>query len=336
MPACLGVQLRDMRRPIGAALLVSAVAVIAASPCAAQQTGPSPSVNQPAAAGPPSADALPLPPPTGPDRRTQAPPDPVIANVEGHPIHLSELGQAEETLPPNLRQLPFESLYPILLDRMIDHEVLAMMARHHGLEDNPQVRHEIEAATTRILEGAWLAIDATPKVTEQAVRAVYEREYANRPASEEVRARHILVPTREEAMKVIDELKKGADFATLAKQVSKDPDGQRGGDLGFFRREQVWPDFADLAFSLQPGEVGPNPIHNEFGWHVVKVEERRLVAPPGYSEVHDRIRQELLAQAIQQSVERARTQMVIHKYNLDGTEIEPGPHLLPSPGPTPR
>ncbi|MEA2739348.1 MAG: peptidyl-prolyl cis-trans isomerase [Acetobacteraceae bacterium] len=268
----------------------------------------------------------------------QGTPDPVVGSVEGHLIYLSELGEASRTLPENLRGLPFDTLYPVLLDRMIDHEALVMMAKRKGMEEKKQVQRDIQAATERILEGAYLGEVAAPQVTEQAIQARYNRQFGNRPATEEVRARHILVTTEAEARKVLEELQKGADFATVARVVSKDPDASKGGDLGFFRREQVWPSFADVAFSLQPGQVGPNPIRNEFGWHVVKVEEKRLVAPPSFSDIHDQLRQELLAGAVQQAIASARSQMAIHRFNLDGSELDTGPRLSAtgSAGPQPR
>jgi peptidyl-prolyl cis-trans isomerase C len=253
--------------------------------------------------------------------------DPVVASVEGHLIYLSDLGEASKTLPPNLRGMPFDTLYPVLLDRMVDHEALVMMAERKGLDQTKQVQHDIQEATERILEGAYLGEVAAPQVTEQAIQARYNREFANRPATEEVRARHILVGTEAEARKVLEDLKKGADFATVARLVSKDPDGVKGGDLGFFRREQVWPGFADVAFSLQPGQVAPNPIKNEFGWHVIKVEERRLVAPPSFSDIHDQLKQDILAAAVQRAIANARGQLVIHRYNLDGSEIDNSPKL---------
>ena len=256
--------------------------------------------------------------------------DPVVGSVEGHLVYLSELGRASQTLPESLRGLPFETLYPVLLDRMIDHQALVIMARRNGLEENPQVKREIQAATERILEGAWLGVEATPKVTEQAIQDRYNKLFANRPATEEVRARHILVTTEPEALKILDDLKNGADFTTLAKLLSKDPDGQKGGDIGFFRREQVWPGFSDMAFALQPGQIGPKPIRNEFGWHIIKVDERRLVAPPGYSEIHDKLRQELTGQVVQEVIAAARSQMAIHRFNLDGSEMDTGPRLRPA------
>ena len=260
-------------------------------------------------------------------RPAQTSPDPIIALVEGHPIYLSQLGRATRDLPENLRGLPFDTLYPVLLDRIVDHEALVTMARRGGLEDRPDVQEEIQAATGRILEGAYLSQEASPKVTEAAIQARYNRQFADRPAAEEVRARHILVASEGEARKVLDDLRKGADFATTARVLSKDPDGARGGDLGFFRREQVWPGFGDVAFSLQPGQLAPDPVKNEFGWHIIKVEEKRLVAPPGYSEAHDQLQQELLSAAVAQTVEQARAQLSIRRFNLDGTTLDTGPKL---------
>jgi peptidyl-prolyl cis-trans isomerase C len=263
-------------------------------------------------------------PDTGPSEGVA---DPVVGSVEGHLIYLSDLGEAAKSLPENLRALPFDTLYPMLLDRVIDHEALVIMARRDGLEEKKQVQHDIQAATERTLEGAYLGEVALPLVTEQAIQARYNRLYANHPATEEVRARHILVTTEAEARKVLEDLHHGADFATIARVLSKDPDAAKGGDLGFFRREQVWPGFADVAFSLQPGQVGPDPIKNEFGWHVIKVEEKRLVAPPSLADVHDQLRQELLASAVQQAIADARRQLSIHRFNLDGSGLDNGPRL---------
>jgi peptidyl-prolyl cis-trans isomerase C len=271
--------------------------------------------------------------PQPPGAPTPPPADPVVASVEGHPIYLSDLGEASKTLPENLRGMPFDTLYPVLLNRMVDHEALVIMARRNGLEEQKQVQRDIQAATERILEGAYLGQVAAPLVTEQAILARYNQQYANRSATEEVHARHILVGTEAEARKVLDDLHKGADFATIARVLSKDPDAVKGGDLGFFRREQVWPGFADVAFALQPGQVGPNPIRNEFGWHVIKVEERRLTAPPSLADVHDQIRQDLLAAAIQKAIAGARSQLMIHRFNVDGSEFTNTSRLNPAGAP---
>lgn len=249
------------------------------------------------------------------------PSDPVVAIVEGHMIYLSDVGRAVPQMPENLRGLPFQTLFPVVLDRLIDHQALVQLALRQHLDNDPVVRRELQDATDRVLEGALLSRAAKPQVSEEAIQARYAKEYAGRPAAEEVRARHILVSKEDEAKELIAKLNKGADFPTLAKQFSKDPDAANGGDLGFFRRDQVWPEFADTAFALQPGQISQTPIHNEFGWHIVKVEERRIVAPPTYSEVHDALRTKLLQEAVQKEIDQARSQLTIHKFNVDGSPL---------------
>jgi peptidyl-prolyl cis-trans isomerase C len=260
----------------------------------------------------------------------RSPSDPVVGVVEGHLIYLSDVGRAVPQLPENLRGLPFDTLFPVVLDRIIDHQALVAIARRRRLDDDPAVKRDIDAATNRILEGALLAHDAVPNTTEDKIQARYNKQYMGKPATEETHARHILVSTEAEANKLIAELTKGADFATLAKHDSKDPDRDSGGDLGFFRRDQVWPEFADVAFALQPGQFSQTPIHNEFGWHIVKVEERRIVAPPSYSDVHDAIRQTLLQEAVQRTIDEARGELSIRKYNVDGSALGAVPDITPA------
>ena len=270
--------------------------------------------------------ALPAAPPGGDTPRAPigSMSDPVVASADGRLIHLSDLARAAKTLPESMRGLPFDTVMPILLERMVDHEALIIAARRAGLDTKPEIQREMRAASERALESAWLAIVTPSRVTEAAVAAQYNRQYANRPATQEVRARHILVGAEADAKAVLADLAKGADFATLARSVSKDSDARSGGDLGFFRRDQVWPAFAEAAFSLQPGQIAATPLHNEFGWHIVKTEEKRTVAPPALSEIREQIRQELTAQAVREAIADARAQMIIRRFNLDGSELDAG------------
>jgi peptidyl-prolyl cis-trans isomerase C len=261
------------------------------------------------------------PPDTKIANTRQAAPDPVVANVEGHPIYLSDLGDAIRSLPEALQKMPFEVIYPTLLDRMVDHEALVLMARARKLDEDPAVKRQVDAASARVLEGALLERAAVPQVTEAAIQERYARDFAGRPATEEVHARHILVSSEDEAKRLIGELNKGVDFATLARRFSKDPDNARGGDLGFFRHDQVWAGFADLAFSLKPGEVAQKPIFNEFGWHVVQVMERRSVPPPSLEQAHDAIRKELLQEAVRRVVAEAREGLEVHKFDMGGAPM---------------
>jgi peptidyl-prolyl cis-trans isomerase C len=251
--------------------------------------------------------------------------------------------------------MPFGEIYSMLLDPMIDHENLVRQARRGKLDNDPAVRRQIDATTARILEDALLQHSGVPAVTEAAIQARYARDFANQPAveTEEVRARHILVRSEAEAKRLIDELNKGADFATLVQSFSEDPDRVDGGDTGFIRRGQVIPQVgakpvlslepnqisqppghailppapvvsqegADLVFSLKPNEVAQTPIHNAFGWHVVQVLERRRIPPKTSAQIHDEIRQQLRIEAMEPLVAKARDGLVVQKFNLNGTPM---------------
>ena len=157
--------------------------------------------------------------------------NPVLATVDGHPIHLQDVEQAAAGLPPNLRGLPPQTLYPMLLTRMIDARALVIEARREKLEQTPVVQKQIAAVTDQVLENAVLTKEVAPQITDAALKARFDKTMAGKPGAEEVHARHILVPTKEEAEKIIAQLNKGANFAALAKKYSKDPGAADGGDL---------------------------------------------------------------------------------------------------------
>ena len=130
-----------------------------------------------------------------------------------------------------------------------------------------------------------------PLVTDEAVRARYERDLAGKPGEPEVHARHILVATEADADAIIAELKKGGDFAAIAKARSTDPGAAQGGDLGWFKQGDMLPEFSAVAFALQPGQITDNPVHTRYGWHVIKVEERRAAPPPSFEQARDELAQ---------------------------------------------
>jgi peptidyl-prolyl cis-trans isomerase C len=247
------------------------------------------------------------------------PGDPVVARVDGEPILLSDLAAAVRDLPEEIRGAPTQMLYPLLLDQMIAGRAVTAAARRAQLDQDAEVRARIRRAEEQELQQAWLSREIATRVDDAAVRARYDREIAARPAEEEVRARHILVPTESEARAALAEIRGGADFMAVAQRRSTGPGAREGGDLGFFRRADMVPEFATAAFALQPGQVSEAPVRSPFGWHVIKVEERRTAAPPPFDEVAQAIRQQLMEAEVQAAVERARTAARIERFNLDGT-----------------
>jgi peptidyl-prolyl cis-trans isomerase C len=263
-----------------------------------------------------SKSAGPAPGATAP---SSAAPDPIVAKVNGQAIHLSDLSDAAKTLPPQMQAMPPQVLYPMLIDQLVDRQALADEARKVGLDKDPVVQKQMAAASDRALQGALISKEVGPKVSEEAVRARYDQEIAGKPGEEQVRARHILVPTEPEANDIIAQLKKGADFAALAKQHSKDPGAAQGGDLGFFKKGDMVPEFADAAFALQPGQFSQTPVHTQFGWHVIKLEERKRAEAPGYEQAHDELRQKMIQEDVQRVLQQARNDATVEKFNLDGS-----------------
>lgn len=251
-----------------------------------------------------------------------AAPDPVVARVDGQPIYQSEVAAAAAELPPQLRQAPLAALVPLLINQLIDEKALAIAAQKAGLGNEPKIKSEIARARDTVLANAWLRLEIVPAITKPALAAAYKQDYVDKPGALEVHARHILVPTKQEAEKIIAELNKGADFATLAKKLSQDQGSvASGGDLGFFKKSDMITPFADAAFALKPGQYTKTPVHTEFGWHVIEVLAVRRAPPPPFAKVADAIRQKLVLQAGAKAMKKALARVMVQRFNLDGTPI---------------
>jgi peptidyl-prolyl cis-trans isomerase C len=248
-----------------------------------------------------------------------APADPILATVNGLPIHMSDVQAAANTLPAQLQQLPPDQLFPLLVNQQIDRKALLIAAKKEELERNKTVAAEMEAAADEKLEDAYVQQQVAPAVTTAAIQAEYNKDYANKPGPEQVDARHILVKTQAEAQAIIAQLDKGADFATLAQKNSIDPGAKNGGELGWFSQSEMVPAFANAAFALQPGHYTKTPVQTQFGWHVILCEGKRTAPPPALADVQDTIRQNLADAAIKTTLSNARSKVKIVLDNPDGT-----------------
>src|SRR5690606_2106787 len=206
--------------------------------------------------------------------------DPVVAKVAGEDIHLSDLEAAKQQLPDQLRAMPTALIYQPLLERVIDGKLLAAASRKANLADDAEVKKRIAELQERVMQDVYLEREINARITDEAIQKRYEAYIKDHKAEEQVRARHILVRTREEAETIIKEIGKGGDFAEIAKARSIDPARDQGGDLGFFGRGEMVPEFAVEAFKLQPGAYTKEPVKTQFGWHIIKVEERRTKPAP--------------------------------------------------------
>jgi peptidyl-prolyl cis-trans isomerase C len=175
-----------------------------------------------------------------------------------------------------------------VLSFLIDMKIVAKAAEDKKIENNDDFKKRLAFTRNRLLMDSLLASEGKAATTDEAMKKVYDDAAKQISGEQEVHARHILVETEDEAKAVEDELKKGADFAELAKKKSKDPGASDGGDLGFFTKDQMVPEFSAVAFALEPGKIS-DPVKSQFGWHVIKVEEKRNRKAPDFDQVKGQI-----------------------------------------------
>ena len=184
--------------------------------------------------------------------------------------------------------------------------VLSQAAEQQKLGERPDVKHRLAFDRNRLLMEALLQDAGKAAVSDEAEHKVYEEAIKQMASEEEVHARHILVPTEDEAKAILAQLKSGADFAALAKEKSKDPGAAEGGDLGYFTKEQMVPEFAAVAFKLDKGELS-DPVKTQFGWHIIKVEDKRIKPTPTFDQVKTQIDNYIVAPGAGAMVEKLRS-----------------------------
>jgi peptidyl-prolyl cis-trans isomerase C len=231
--------------------------------------------------------------------------NPVLAKVNGSEIRQSDVNVAEEELGPSLAQMDPAARQDNVLSFLIDMKIIAKAAEDKKIENSDDFKKRLAFARDRLLMDKLLASEGKAALTPDAMKTVYDDASKQITSEQEVHARHILVPTEEEAKKIEDQLKKGADFAELAKKESKDPGASDGGDLGFFTKEQMVPEFSKVAFELEPGKIS-DPVKTQFGWHIIKVEEKRARKAPDFEQVKPQIEQYVTRKAQAEYVAKLR------------------------------
>lgn len=238
--------------------------------------------------------------------------DPVLAKVNGAEIKKSDVALAEEELGPSLAQMDPSTKDENVLAFLIDMKIVAKAAEDKKVADGEEFKKRLAFARNRLLMDSLLAQEGKAATNDDAMKKVYEEASKQITGEQEVRARHILVETEDEAKAVKAELDKGADFAELAKKKSKDPGSADGGDLGFFTKEQMVPEFSAVAFTLEPGKIS-DPVKSQFGWHVIKVEEKRSRKAPDFEQVKSQIENYVTRKAQADYVAKLRAEAKVER-----------------------
>ena len=245
--------------------------------------------------------------------------DPVIAIVDGSAIKRSDLLNVQRSLPAQFQQMPLETLFPLLIDRMIDAKLLALAGRRDNLGNDAEIRSRVASYEERLIQETYLTRKIGAATSDDAVRTRFQKFVTDNPAEAEVSARHILVATEQKAKEIVAELKKGGDFAKLAADNTLDPSGkQSGGDLGFFKKGEMVPEFSEVAFKLREGEIADAPVKSQFGWHVIKVDKIRQQTQ-NLEEVREQIVNEISQEIVNGEVVKLRQTAKVERFNLDGS-----------------
>jgi peptidyl-prolyl cis-trans isomerase C len=247
--------------------------------------------------------------------------DPIVAKVDSVEIRRSDIVKTLESLPPQVQQMPMQQVYPVLIERMIDSKLIAREARKTKLEQDPDVKRRVADFEDRVLQEVFLDRSVRAKIDDKAINERYQEFLKSNPPQEEVHARHILVADEKKAKEVIEKLKKGEDFAALAKANSSDGSANEGGDLGFFTKDMMVPEFADAAFLLKAGEFTQEPVKTQFGFHVIKLEQRRLANPPSLEEVKGELTADMTQEKIQEVVGDLRKGAKVETFDIEGKPL---------------
>lgn len=248
--------------------------------------------------------------------------DPVVARVNGEELRRSDVTRMVAQLPPQVQQMPIEMIYPAVIDQLVSGKLVAAAGYKAKLADSAEVKDEIKRAEERAVQRAFIQKEMKTRITPKALDEAYQAYLKQNPPQDEVKAAHILVEKEDEAKAIIAELAKGGDFAKLAKEKSKDSvAAQQGGDLGYFTKDAMVEPFAVAAFAMAKGEVSKEPVKTQFGFHIIKVEDKRTQPAPTLDEVKPQLEQTLSKDLVTALVEELRGAAKVETFQIDGSPM---------------
>jgi peptidyl-prolyl cis-trans isomerase C len=252
-------------------------------------------------------------------------PDPVVARIDGQPVRLSDLESAKSLLPPRVRKLPTKAMYRPLLERVITQKLITAAGRKANVQNDPLVKKRLAQVEARLIHDVYLGKRVEKQVTDKAVEKRYKEFLKLRKGGTEVNARHILVKTEKEALAIIGQLRKGANFAKLAKQKSTGPTKVQGGNLGWFGKGDMVKEFDAVVFTLKIGQVAPKPVRTQYGWHVIKVIGKRKKSAPKLAAVRTQLIQTMAREFYDAEVKRLTAAAKIERFDLSGKPLKAAP-----------
>ena len=254
----------------------------------------------------------------------------ILAKVDGTAITEDDYNDALADIGPGLpEKLEGPEREKYVLDYLIDLRLVAKQALADKLDGTADFARRLAYYHDKLAMEGLLTNVAKSATTEEAERKAYDEAAKAQPPEPEVHARHILLPTEEEAKAALARIKAGEDFAKVATELSKDPAGD-GGDLGWFTKDRMVPEFADAAFKLEPGQVS-DPVKSQFGWHIIKVEGKRMKTFPPFEQVKDQAARFVAQKAQTALITSLRDKAKIERFAEEAKPAEPAKPTDPAP-----
>lgn len=247
--------------------------------------------------------------------------NPVLAKLNGEEIRRQDVVKLINTMPAQMKQIPIEQLFPMALEQTISNKIIDKKAANAGLENDPDVKKQLAQAREQFVRGKFIenAIDA--KLTDERLKASYDGYVFGFPDVQEVKAAHILVEDEKTAKDLIGKLNKGDEFATLAKENSKDGSAETGGELGYFAQNEVVPEFAEAAFALEVGAYTKKPVKSQFGYHIIRIDEKRKRPPAEFDVIQNSLKQELQREILNEVLTEWKEAANIERFDINGKPL---------------
>ena len=259
--------------------------------------------------------------------------DTVVAKLNGKDIKKSDVALAIKDLGANVPPENLDQILPAFVDQYINLRLINDAADKEGVDKEADVQQQLYTSRDQIVRAAYLRKLFDGKLTDEALKETYKTKYEAAPMPQEVRARHILVDDEGKAKELIARLAKGESFEKLASENSKDPSAARGGDLGYFAQGEMVKEFGDAAFAMSPGQMTQEPVKTQFGYHIIKVEDKRTRAKPSFEEAKSNLEQEARQTLLDAKLQELRAAAKIE--NLITAQPAPGTTPPPAEGAAP-
>ena len=248
--------------------------------------------------------------------------NPTVAVVDGEEIKRSDVFNFISGLPDQVRQMPIQTLFPLAQEQVINNKVIAAKAKTANLEGDPEVEQLFTQAKGQIVRNVYVEREVGSQINQKKLLKAYEDLLTKVEDIQEVHARHILTDTEEKAREVVTKLDGGAKFEDLAKEMSTGPSAENGGDLGYFAQAEMIPEFATAAFAIEPGQYSKDPVKTQFGWHVIKVEDKRKRPEPQFEAVKPQLEAQLRQQTLADLVQKWQKEAKIQKFDINGEPVK--------------